>query len=141
MPERLIRFLVGLYPRAWRARYGPELAETATEAYDSGYASLIEIASDLLVGACIRRLRSRPSRRMTAIGTAVSILAMSTTVCLAIVQTDRHRNINLLAHRTAGALKITFDPNNGHVVAVSGPAFVTMDPRTGRVVEVSRAGS
>jgi protein-S-isoprenylcysteine O-methyltransferase Ste14 len=68
--SRGLRRLLALYPRAWRERYGPEVAELSDELVRAGDTTRLRAGLDLAAGAAVERGRalSRPARRIAAAG-------------------------------------------------------------------------
>ncbi len=62
MNRRLVRRLLRLYPRAWRERYGSELASLADELISAGETTPLRAGLNLFAGAAVERWRALASR-------------------------------------------------------------------------------
>jgi hypothetical protein len=76
MSHRLLRFILALYPRGFRRRYGREVQDLVTDLEASGEHSRISLVGGLLVSAVAERLHAvRPHARLT-IPTLVVVAAL-----------------------------------------------------------------
>jgi hypothetical protein len=57
MSRRLIRALIGLYPRRWRRRYGAELEALVTELAANRDRNRARLAAGLIASAGVQRIR------------------------------------------------------------------------------------
>jgi hypothetical protein len=75
MSHRVLRSLLQLYPRAWRARYGAELATLADELISAGDRTPLRTMANLVAGAAVERTRvlARSRRAVLATGAAVAM--------------------------------------------------------------------
>ena len=64
--SRRFRWLLALYPRAWRDRYGKEVGDLADELIRAGDTTPLRAGLDLVAGAAMERGRaiSRPGARI-----------------------------------------------------------------------------
>ena len=70
-----VRRLVGLYPRAWRDRYGAEVASLAEELISEGKTTPLRAGLDLAGGAVIERGRALTRSPAAGLGGAAVITA------------------------------------------------------------------
>ena len=75
MSARLVRRLVALYPRAWRDRYGAEVASLAEELISEGKTTRLRAGLDLAGGAAIERGRALTRSPAAGLGGAAVITA------------------------------------------------------------------
>ena len=80
MSSRTVGILIGLYPRAWRRRYGAELHDLVVEMSRRGERPGWRLGSDLILAAAGERLRG--SRRQAA--GAVLLLGVVATVAVVV---------------------------------------------------------
>jgi hypothetical protein len=75
MNRRLSRWLLALYPRAWRDRYGPEVSSLTDELIDAGETTPMRAGFDLTFSAVSERGRalSRP-RKVLATAMALGLM-------------------------------------------------------------------
>jgi protein-S-isoprenylcysteine O-methyltransferase Ste14 len=77
------RWLLALYPRSWRERYGAEVAALADELVRAGEATPLRSALDLVAGAAVERWRVLISRAVLlpilSRGGAVAVIALAAT--------------------------------------------------------------
>jgi hypothetical protein len=81
MNRHVLRGLLALYPRAWRDRYGPEVASLTDELIAAGETTPLQGALDLLAGALAERGRALAGSRSVALATTVAaIVAVAASV-------------------------------------------------------------
>lgn len=87
--RRLTRRLMAMYPRAWRDRYGPEVAALTDDLIDAGETTPLRAALNLIAAAAIERARvlTRPSR--AALAPTVVLITAMTGITLAITYAQR----------------------------------------------------
>jgi hypothetical protein len=82
MSNRLLRFILALYPRGFRRRYGQEMQDLVNDLRASRDRSGFWLLSELLVSAMAERLQAvRPYARLT-ISTLAVVAAVGATVGL-----------------------------------------------------------
>ena len=72
MNRHLARALLALYPRAWRARYGAEVADLTDDLISAGETTLLLAALNLIGGAALERGRALAGSRRAALAMAVT---------------------------------------------------------------------
>jgi hypothetical protein len=83
MNRHLLRALLALYPRAWRGRYGAELASLTGELISAGEITPLSAVFNLAGGAALERGRVLAGSRRAAVATAlVAIMAVAGSFCL-----------------------------------------------------------
>lgn len=81
MNRHVLRGLLALYPRAWRDRYGPEVASLTDELIAAGETTPLQGALDLLAGALAERGRALAESRSVALAmTVAAIVAVAASV-------------------------------------------------------------
>jgi hypothetical protein len=81
MNRHVLRGLLALYPRAWRDRYGPEVASLTDELIAGGETTPLQGALDLLAGALAERGRALAESRSVALATTIAaIVAVAASV-------------------------------------------------------------
>ncbi len=77
MNRRVTRLLLALYPRAWRDRYGAEVASLTDELIRAGETTPLPAGLNLVAGAAVERARALAgSRSALAVTSAAVIVAM-----------------------------------------------------------------
>jgi hypothetical protein len=77
MNRRVTRLLLALYPRAWRDRYGAEVASLTDELIRAGETTPLPAGLNLFAGAAVERARAlAASRSALAVTSAAAIVAM-----------------------------------------------------------------
>ena len=77
MNHRVTRLLLALYPRAWRDRYGAEVASLTDELIRAGETTPLPAGLNLVAGAAAERARALAgSRSALAVTSAAAIVAM-----------------------------------------------------------------
>ena len=77
MNRRVTRLLLALYPRAWRDRYGAEVASLTDELIRAGETTPLPAGLNLVAGAGVERARALAgSRSALAVTSAAAIVAM-----------------------------------------------------------------
>lgn len=76
MNQRTLRGLLALYPRAWRSRYGAEVASLTQELIGADETTPVRAGLNLVAGAATERGRS-PSTWRTVLATAAAVAAVS----------------------------------------------------------------
>ena len=77
MNHRVTRLLLALYPRAWRDRYGAEVASLTDELIRAGETTPLPAGLNLVAGAAVERARALAgSRSALAVTSAAAIVAM-----------------------------------------------------------------
>ena len=77
MNHRVTRLLLALYPRAWRDRYGAEVASLTDELIRAGETTPLPAGLNLVAGAAVERARALAgSRNALAVMSAAVIIAM-----------------------------------------------------------------
>ncbi len=77
MNRRVTRLLLALYPRAWRDRYGAEVASLTDELIRAGETTPLPAGLNLVAGAAVERARALAgSRSALAVTSAAAIVAM-----------------------------------------------------------------
>jgi hypothetical protein len=72
--RRMVRWTLALYPRAWRARYGGEVASLSEELIAEGDSTPWRAGLDLIAGAAVERGRALARSRRIAVVPAVAVL-------------------------------------------------------------------
>ena len=72
--RRMVRWTLALYPRAWRARYGSEVASLSEELIAEGDSTPWRAGLDLITGAAVERGRALARSRRIAVVPAVAVL-------------------------------------------------------------------
>ena len=75
MNRRPVRWLVALYPRAWRDRYGGEVADLTSELVSTGQTTWLRAGLDLAGGAAIERCRALSRSPAAVLGCVATITA------------------------------------------------------------------
>ena len=70
----MVRWTLALYPRAWRARYGSEVASLSEELIAEGDSTPWRAGLDLMAGAAVERGRALARSRRIAVVPAVAVL-------------------------------------------------------------------
>jgi hypothetical protein len=86
MSRRLLRMLVGLYPRRWRRRYGAELEELVTELAANRDRKRVRLAAGLIANAGVERIRG-----LGAWGAAATIVVAALITTTAVLTTPSHQ--------------------------------------------------
>ena len=86
MSRRLLRMLVGLYPRRWRRRYGAELEELVTELAANRDRKRVRLAAGLIANAGVERIRG-----LGAWGAAAIIVVAALITTTAVLTTPSHQ--------------------------------------------------
>ena len=89
MSARLVRVALAFYPRAWRDRYGSELAVLTDDLIEAGETTAFATAANLVGGAVRQRWRAA-ARSHAAVLTAALAIAVGAAVAVAAVR-DGHR--------------------------------------------------
>ena len=117
--------VLGLYPRAWRERYGQEVRDLVDELATSSEFSPLRLVSGLVVSALFERVRSlRPSWRV--VGAAAALLAVITGSVVIVTASDSGHPAPAAAAVTKGTIP---SPQNGKTPTKKVPDFiVTLGP-------------
>jgi hypothetical protein len=75
MRRRLLRWLLVLYPRAWRDRYGAEVASLNEELIRAGETTPLRAGLGLIAGAAVERGRA-PARTRYAVAASAIVLVL-----------------------------------------------------------------
>ena len=70
----MVRWTLALYPRAWRARYGGEVASLSEELIAEGDSTPWRAGIDLIAGAAVERGRALARSRRIVVVPAVAVL-------------------------------------------------------------------
>jgi len=117
MNRHLLRALLALYPRAWRDRYGREVANLTDELIDAGEITPLQGALNLMAGGVIERGRAlAESRRVELAMTAAAIMAVAGSVFV----TTHARPQPTPASLTS--LRCVFQPGSGDLAFVPARA-------------------
>jgi hypothetical protein len=77
MSHRTLRFLLAMYPRSWRDRYGEEFAHLISDLHADHQRTRLSTGLDLLAGAISVQATRRPTRHAaTALGATAAIAAV-----------------------------------------------------------------
>ena len=82
MNNRLLRFILALYPRGFRRRYGREVQDLVDDLQASSDRSRLWLVSELLVSAIAQRLQAVRPRARLMISTLVVVVALGATIGL-----------------------------------------------------------
>jgi len=75
--KRMTRWLLALYPRAWRDRYGAEVTSLTDELIRAGETTPLPAGLNLMAGAAVERARAlAASRTVLTVSSAVVIVAL-----------------------------------------------------------------
>jgi hypothetical protein len=103
------RFLT-LYPRAWRDRYGDEVAYLVEELVTTGETTRLRAALDLTAGAVVQRWRAVVRHRvLVPVAVAVTILVGLATVSLAVSHAVRGRAQPYFGAHLVGLLLVSIE--------------------------------
>jgi hypothetical protein len=84
MSRRLVRWPLALYPRAWRNRYGAEVADLTYELVGGGETTALRAALNLIAGAAVERRRTLIASAGAALASAAAAAITATGVVLAV---------------------------------------------------------
>lgn len=84
MSRRLVRWPLALYPRAWRNRYGAEVAELTDELVGGGETTALRAALNLIAGAAVERRRTLIASAGAALASVAAAAITATGVVLAV---------------------------------------------------------
>lgn len=104
MNRRLVRWLLALYPRAWRERYGPEVASLTGELISTGETTPLQAGLNLAGGAAIERARALA--RPAVLATATVAITATAAIALAV----------MYAQHSGGAMRPYFQNNSAGAV-------------------------
>jgi hypothetical protein len=76
MNRRLTRWLLALYPRYWRDRYGTEVASLNEELINAGETTPLRAGLNLLAGAAVERGRALAASRHAVLAAAAAAIIM-----------------------------------------------------------------
>jgi protein-S-isoprenylcysteine O-methyltransferase Ste14 len=99
MNRRLVRWLLALYPRAWRDRYGPEVASLTGELISAGEATPLRAGLNLIAGAAIERERALARSRRAVLASAAAAITAAAGIALAVTH----------AHSAGGVMEPYFE--------------------------------
>jgi hypothetical protein len=80
MSSRSVRFILALYPRSFRRRYGREVQDLVNDLAAAGERSRLWLVSGLMVSAVSERLQALRSHARLTVPTLVVVAALGATV-------------------------------------------------------------
>jgi hypothetical protein len=133
MNRRLTRWLLALYPRYWRDRYGPEVADLNEELINAGETTRLRAGLSMIAGAAIERGRALAGSRQAVMASVLAALIAVAGLTFGLSNTrsasQSASSVSLDCAVKAAHRQVYVQGKPGNWTAVARPGFtVTLEP-------------